>query len=50
MNIGVMKDQKVKVRDLHVSYTLGDSGDWNTLKIETRLLDERFPSVMGVSV
>jgi hypothetical protein len=30
MSVGVMKDQKVKLRDLHVSYTLGCVGDWNT--------------------
>jgi hypothetical protein len=30
MSIGVMKDEKVKLRDLHTSYTLGGVGDWNT--------------------
>jgi hypothetical protein len=27
----LVKDQKLKLRNLHVSYTLGSSGDWNTL-------------------
>ena len=30
-----MKDYKLKLRNLHVSDTLGCSGDWN-LKIETK--------------
>ena len=30
MSVGVMKDQKVKLRDLHASHTLGYTGDWNT--------------------
>jgi hypothetical protein len=52
MSVGVMKDQKLKLRDLHVSYTLGCSGDscLEHLKIETRLIDERFASVMGECV
>jgi hypothetical protein len=29
MSVGVMKDQKVKLRDLHTSHTLGGEGDWN---------------------
>jgi hypothetical protein len=29
MIVGVMKDEKLEVRDLHVSHTLGDAGDWN---------------------
>jgi hypothetical protein len=33
------------MKDLHVSPTLGCTGDWN-LRIETRLMDERFASVM----
>ena len=42
---------KLELRDLHVSHTLGCSGDWNTsVKIETRLIDERFVSVMGEGV
>jgi hypothetical protein len=32
MSVGVMKDQKVKMRDLHDSNTLGYVGDWNTLR------------------
>jgi hypothetical protein len=27
---GVMKDYKLKLRNLHSSHTLGSSGDWNT--------------------
>jgi hypothetical protein len=43
------------MRDLHVSYTLCSGGDWNTLKTATRfiyerLINERFPSVMGERV
>ena len=30
MSVSVMKDEKLKVRDLHVSHTLGFTGDWNT--------------------
>jgi hypothetical protein len=30
MSVGVMKDQKIKLRDLHVSHTLGCVGNWNT--------------------
>jgi hypothetical protein len=30
MSVGVMKDSKLKIRDLHVEYTPGYSGDWNT--------------------
>jgi hypothetical protein len=41
MCVGVMKDGKVKLRDLHVS---------RTLKIETKLINERFASVMGECV
>ena len=29
MSVRVMKDQKVKLRDLHTSHTLGGEGDWN---------------------
>jgi len=45
MSIGVMKDQKIKLRDLHVSDTLGSSGfrgGLEHLKRETRLIDEIF--------
>jgi hypothetical protein len=28
MSIGVMKDEELELRDLHVSHTLGWSGDW----------------------
>ena len=30
MSVGVMKDYKLKLRDLYVSHTLGGTGDWNT--------------------
>jgi hypothetical protein len=30
MSVGVMKDVKVKMRNLLVSDTLGCSGNWNT--------------------
>ena len=48
-----MKDYKLKLRNLHVSYTLGWS--WNTglvvelehLKTKTRLIDKKFESVRG---
>jgi hypothetical protein len=29
MSLGVMKDEKLKLRDLHTSDTLGCGGDWN---------------------
>jgi hypothetical protein len=29
MSVGVMKDYKLKQRDLHASHTLGWAGDWN---------------------
>jgi hypothetical protein len=36
--------------DLHSSHTLGDTGQLEHLKIKTRLIEERFPSVMGQCV
>jgi hypothetical protein len=43
MSVGVMKDYKMKERDLHVSYSLGCVGEkLEHLKIVTRLIDERF--------
>jgi hypothetical protein len=30
MSVGVMKDYKLKLRDLRVSHTLGWSWNWNT--------------------
>jgi hypothetical protein len=30
MSVSVMKDEEIKMRDLHVSNTLGCEGDWNT--------------------
>jgi hypothetical protein len=41
-----MKDSKVKLRDLHVTYT-GFRGGLEHLKTETRLIDERFEGPMG---
>jgi hypothetical protein len=41
MGTGVLKDEKLKLRDLHASDTLGCMG-----LEETRLIDERFASVM----
>jgi hypothetical protein len=43
-----MKDYKLKLRNLHASlaYT-GLLGKLENLKIKTRLIDEKFPSVMG---
>ena len=29
VSIGVMKDSKINLRDLHVSHTLGCTRDWN---------------------
>jgi hypothetical protein len=45
MSVGVMEDYKL--RDLRVSHTLGWSWNWNTLKIKTRLTNEKFASVKG---
>ena len=45
-------DEKLKDKDegsRHLTYT-GLSGGLDYLKIETRLIDERFASVMGVCV
>jgi hypothetical protein len=47
MSVGVMKDYKLKLRNLSVSHTLGWSWNWNTLKIETRSIDEKFANAMG---
>jgi hypothetical protein len=29
MSVGVIRDEKLKLRDLHTSHTLGCVGDWN---------------------
>ena len=43
MSVGVMKDYKLKLRNLSDSHTLG----WSChLKIETRLIDEKFVNAM----
>jgi hypothetical protein len=47
MSVGVMKDSKLKLRDLHDSDTLCWVGGLEHLKIETRFINKRFPSVMG---
>ncbi len=45
-----MKDEKVKVKgSTHLTYT-GWLVGLEHLKIETRLIDEMFPSVMGESI
>ena len=41
---------KAKLRDLHVSYTLGFCEGLEHLMIETRLIDESFARVMGECV
>ena len=46
MNFGVMKDYKLKLRNLHVSDALC-CVELEHLKIETRLTDEQFASVKG---
>ena len=48
MNFGPMKDYKLKLRNLHVSDPLLFA-ELEHLKIETRLIDEKFASVQGVS-
>ncbi len=51
MSVGVMKDYKLKLRNLHSSYTseepTGFLGGLEHLKLKTRLIDEMFASVMG---
>jgi hypothetical protein len=59
MSVGEIKDQKLNLRNLHVSHVLDCSsnnptnnpvtmfGELEHLKIKTRLIDEKFPSVMG---
>jgi hypothetical protein len=48
MIVGLIKQEKVKQRDSHVSSCIhGLCGGLEHLKIETRLIDERFESVMG---
>jgi hypothetical protein len=42
---GVMKDEKLKLRDLHTSHTLGCSGDWNTYIVN--LCDFYFYKLIG---
>ena len=49
MSVGVMKDRKLKSEgSTRLTYT-GLRGELEHLKIKTRLIDERFASVMGVS-
>ncbi len=47
MSVGVMKDYKLKLRNLRVSDTLGLVVQLEHLKIETRLIDEKFANTMG---
>jgi hypothetical protein len=50
MSVGVIKDRKSKVEgSTRLVYT-GLCGGLEHLKIETRLMDERFVSVMGECV
>ncbi len=46
MSVGVMKDYKLKRRNLRAPYT-GLVLELEHLKIETRLISERFVNVMG---
>jgi hypothetical protein len=50
MGVDVMRDQKLKLRDLHDLVYTGLCGGLGHLKIETRLRGERFESVMGECV
>jgi len=51
MIFGVMKDYKLKLRNLHSSYTVtGLVEELEHRKIKTRLIDEKFASVMGECV
>ena len=49
-----MKDEEIKLEEIESSHTLGGSwrcyGGLEHRKIETRLIDERFESVMGECV
>ena len=50
LSVGVMKDEKDKTEgSARLTYT-GLRGGLEHLKIETRLIDERFASVMGECV
>ena len=49
MSVGVMKDYKLKLRNFHASYT-GLVLELEQLKIETRLIDEKFANAMGECV
>jgi hypothetical protein len=49
MSVGVMKDYKLNLRSPRLTYT-GLIGGLEHLKIGTRLIDERFASVMGERV
>jgi hypothetical protein len=52
MNVGVMKDKKVKLRDLHdrIHWVVCPSGGPEHRKIETKLISERFASAMGLLI
>jgi hypothetical protein len=51
MSVGVMKDYKLKLRNLHSSYTseepTGFLGGLEHLKIETRLINEKIPNTLS---
>ena len=52
MSVGVMKDQNLELRNLHVSHALGWSvgPELEHLKMETRIINEKFASVQGECV
>jgi hypothetical protein len=52
MSVGVMKDSNLNLRDLHSTHLTYTEwcGGLEHLKIDTRLIDERVPSVMGECV
>ena len=41
MSVGVMKDYNRKLRDLHVSHTLGCVGNWNTCQEKLFIITEK---------
>ena len=44
MNVGTMKDYKLKLRNLHTSDALGGAGDWNT---ERYMRERQFYFIMN---
>jgi hypothetical protein len=49
MSVGVMKVENLVERSTRLSYTVFHGG-LEHLKIKTRIIDEKFPSVMGKCV